>query len=139
LTGDYLQECGDPARNFASLAAICARERRGKGRGGRGIFIGTDGASFYCPNQWDLIREKLHCGFYSGGRNGLGKKNLTGGSYMAAGESASAAYRFGALLLGRGCFNFWAERFPQRPFSIFIFLSSFLFLIFLFPLYLLQI
>jgi hypothetical protein len=26
-----------------------------------------------------------------------------------------------------GCFNFWAERFPPRPFSIFLFSSLFLF------------
>jgi hypothetical protein len=33
-----------PASDFVSLAALSAREREGKGRGGRGLFIGVAGA-----------------------------------------------------------------------------------------------
>jgi hypothetical protein len=45
LTGDYLQECGVPARDFAGLAAQSEMERRGNRRGERGLFIGVAGAS----------------------------------------------------------------------------------------------
>jgi hypothetical protein len=70
------RELRTSAKNLGSLAAISEGNGKGEGGGGPGPFIGADGASFYCPNQWDLIRGKLHCGFYSGGRNGLGKKKM---------------------------------------------------------------
>jgi hypothetical protein len=101
----YLQVCGAPARNFASLAAIWAREMRGKGRGGRGLFIGTG----YRRNGRGL---KGNLRGSNGGR-GLGLWRdwwpevdddlvLTRGSHQSAGERGGEVPVQEEALLGHG-------------------------------------
>jgi hypothetical protein len=121
-------------KNFDGLAAISEGNGKGEGGGGPGPFIGADGASFYCPNQWDLIRGKLHCGFYSGGRNGLGKKKMMRPDewgLLVSETRGKIRDTVSVGLTGRGWLLIWAGFAPRGPFLNVFLLSSFYFSVFL--------
>jgi hypothetical protein len=60
------------------------------------------------------------------------KNEPTGGLHSSARKGDELATVSGMSKWAAGWFLIWAERSPWGPFSIFIFFSSFLFLIFLF-------
>jgi hypothetical protein len=62
-----------------------------------------------------------------------GRRVMTGGVHLAAGEREGAGYRFGIWLGGlRAETRAGPKRFPQGPFLFLFFFSSFLFLFSLF-------
>jgi hypothetical protein len=121
-----LQMLHTPARDFFSLAALWARERRGKGRGCRGLFVGEargrNGQALKPGREFSPATVSSEGVTAGGGRRSDRWVRPVSGEREEE-DTDSGVRRCWAV----GCCGVGPERFPRGSNSYFSFLSSFLF------------